>query len=174
MHEFCEMFSIEFSAGCDPPSVTPLSIISYLCEAGKAGRFVHFLREGFPQWLTLCELEAALIDNKQNEDFVFVVGSIVGEPEIEGWLEYTARDEITDEVLQDYILIPYGPKMQEASGDQLGVWTRDDFDELDYSVVAFCPAADDSGIVLNRMVKATCPKRYPLGTRPPDSAVTAA
>jgi len=152
MHEFCEMFSIEFSAGCDPLAVTPLSTISYLCEAGKAGRFVHFLREGFPQWLTLCELEAALIDNRQNEDFVFVVGSITSEPEIEGWLEY-----------EDYILIPYGPKMQEASGDQLGVWTRDDFDQLDYSVVAFCPASDESGILLNRMVKATCPERYPLG-----------
>jgi len=153
MHEFCEMFSIEFSAGCDPLSVTPLSTISYLCEAGKAGFFVHNLREAFPQWMTLCRLEEALIDNKQNEDFVFVVGSIASEPEIEGWLEY-----------EDYILIPYGPLMQEASGDQLGVWTRADFDELDYSVVAFCPAADDSGIVLNKMVKATCPARYPLGT----------
>lgn len=152
MYEFCDLVSVEFSAGCDPPSVTPLSTISYLCEAGKAGYFVHNLREGFPQWMTLCRLEEALIDNRQNEDFVFVVGSIVGEPEIEGWLEY-----------EDYILVPYGPLMQQASGDQIGCWTRDDFDELDYSVVAFCPAADDSGILLNQQVKATCPARYPLG-----------
>jgi len=110
LFEFCNMFSIEFSAGCDPPSVTPLGIISYLCEAGKAGYFVHDLSEGFPQWMTLCRLEEALCDNRQNEDWVFVVGSIVGEPEIEGWMEYL-----------DYILIPYGPKMQQASGDQMGV-----------------------------------------------------
>ena len=151
MHEFCPLISVEFSAGCDPPSVTPLSIISYLCEAGKAGFFVHNLREAFPQWMTLCRLEEALIDNRQNEDWVFVVGSITGEPEIQGWLEF-----------EDYILIPYGPEMQKG-GDQLGVWTRDDFDELDYSAAAFCPAADDSGMVLNRMVKETCPERYPLG-----------
>ena len=153
MFEFSNMFSVEFSAGCDPDAVEPLSIISYLCEAGRAGFFVHFLREGFPQWLTLCKLEEALIDNRQNEDFVFVVGGVVGEPEIEGWLEFG-----------DYILIPYGPKMQQASGDQMGVWTREDFDELDYSVYAFCPADDDSGMVLNRMVKVVCPERYPLGT----------
>ena len=147
------MVSVEFSAGCDPLSCPPLSTISYLCEAGKAGFFVHFLSEGFPQWMTLCKLEEALVDNKQNEDFIFVVGSITSEPEIQGWLEY-----------EDYILIPYGPKMQQASGDQMGVWTRDDFDELDYSVVAFCPASDESGMILNGMVKATCPARYPLGT----------
>src|SRR5665647_3456330 len=41
VNEFCTLFSVEFSAGCDPPSVKPLSIISYLCEAGKAGHFVH-------------------------------------------------------------------------------------------------------------------------------------
>ena len=152
MFEFSNMFSVEFSAGCDPPAVEPLSIITWLCEAGKAGHFVHNLREGFPQWMTLCRLEEALVDNKQNEDWVFVVGSIAGEPEIEGWLEY-----------EDYILIPYGPKMQQASGDQLGVWTRDDFDELDYSVYAFCPADDDSGMVLNKIVKVVCPERYPLG-----------
>lgn len=152
MNEFCPLISVEFSAGCDPPAVRPLSIISYLCEAGKAGRFVHFLGEGFPQWMTLCELEEALVDNRQNENWLFVVGSIVGEPEIEGWLE-----------CDDYVLIPYGPKMQQASGDQMGVWLRSDFDELSYSVYAFCPAADDSGMVLNRMVKATCPARYPLG-----------
>lgn len=146
------MISVEFSDGCDPPSVRPLSIISYLCEAGKAGRFVHFLGEGFPQWLTLCELEAALIDNRQNEDFVFVVGSVKSEPEIQGWLEHG-----------DFVLIPYGPQMQQASGDQIGCWSRSDFDELEYSVVAFCPAADDSGILLNQQVKATCPARYPLG-----------
>lgn len=152
MNEFCSLVSVEFSAGCDPPSVKPLSIISYLCEAGRAGRFVHFLGEGFPQWMTLCGLEEALCDNRQNDDFVFVVGSIASEPEIQGWLEY-----------EDYILIPYGPEMQKG-GDQMGVWTRADFDELDYSVVAFSPAADESGIRLNAMVKETCPERFPLGT----------
>ena len=153
MNEFCPLISVEFSAGCDPPSVKPLSIISYLCETGRAGHFVHRIENAFPQWLTLCALEDALVDNKQNEDFVFVVGGVMGEPEIEGWMENG-----------DFILVPYGPRMQHASGDQMGVWARDDFDELDYSVVAFCPAADDSGIVLNQQVKATCPARYPLGT----------
>ena len=153
MNEFCSLVSVEFSAGCDPPAVTPLSTIEWLSEAGKAGYFVHNLREGFPQWMTLCRLEEALVDNKQHEDFIFVVGSIPSEPEIEGWLEYL-----------DYVLIPYGPKMQQASGDQLGVWIREDFDELDYAVVAFCAASDESGILLNRIVKETCPERYPLGT----------
>jgi len=111
------------------------------------------LSEGFPQWLTLCKLEEALIDNRQEEDFIFVVGSIASEPEIEGWLEY-----------EDYIVVPYGPSMQAASGDQLGCWAREDFDQLDYSVYAFTPAADESGMILNGMVKATCPERYPLGT----------
>lgn len=152
MHEFCDLISVEFSAGCDPLAVAPLSTISYLCESGKAGYFVHFLSEGFAQWETLCKLEEALIDNRQNEDWVFVVGSIASEPEIQGWLEY-----------EDYILIPYGPEMQKG-GDQMGVWTRADFDELDYSLAAWCPAADDSGIRLNAMVKQTCPERYPLGT----------
>lgn len=152
MYEFCDLISVEFSAGCDPPSVKPLDTISYLCESGKAGYFVHNLREAFPQWMTLCRMEEALVDNKQEEDFVFVVGSITGEPEIQGWLEY-----------EDHVLIPYGPKMQQASGDQMGVWTRENFDELDYSVVAFCAASDESGMILNGMVKATCPERYPLG-----------
>jgi len=152
MHEFSDLFSIEFSAGCDdPPSIMPLGTIKYLCAAGKAGFFVHNLREAFPQWMTLCRLEEALIDNKQNEDWVFVVGSVVGEPEIQGWLEHG-----------DFILIPYGPEMQKG-GDQMGVWLRSDFDELDYSVYAFCAADDDSGIILNRMVRETCPERYPLG-----------
>jgi len=152
LFDFCSLFSVEFSAGCDPPAVKPLSIISYLCEAGKAGHFVHMLSEGFPQWLTLCKLEEALIDNRQEEDFIFVVGSIASEPEIEGWLEY-----------EDYILIPYGPEMQKG-GDQMGVWTRDDFDELGYSLCAWAPVCDESGILLNAMVKETCPQRYPLGT----------
>ena len=146
------MVSVEFSAGCDPLSCPPLSTISYLCESGKAGYYVHNLQEGFPQWMTLCRMEEALIDNRQNEDWIFVVGSIVGEPEIQGWLEFG-----------DFILVPYGPLMQHASGDQMGVWLRSDFDELSYSVYAFCPAADDSGMVLNKIVKVVCPERYPLG-----------
>jgi len=140
----------------------PCGIINYLCEAGKAGYFVHFLREGFPQWMTLCRLEEALVDNRQNEGWVFVVGSLGGDEETQGWLEY-----------EDWIIVPFGPDNQK-SGAQVGVWRRDDFDLLENTVVAFCAASDESGILLNRMVKATCPKRYPLGTRPPDSAVEAA
>lgn len=152
MQEFCDLISVEFSPGCDPPAVTPLSTIRYLCESGRAGYFVHFVREGFPQWMTLCKLEEALIDNKQNEDFFFSVGSVASEPEIQGWLEY-----------EDYIIIPYGPQMQQESGDQMGVWTREDFDELDYSLCAFSPATDESGILLNGMLKELGSDRYPLG-----------
>jgi hypothetical protein len=152
LNEFCTLFSIEFSAGCDdPPSIAPLANISYLCEAGKAGLFVHYLKEAKPQWDTLCQLEDALVNNKANEGFIFVIGSVASEPEIQGWLEF-----------EDFIIIPYGPEMQK-SGDQMGVWGRSDFDQLDYSVVAFCPACDESGIILNKMVKETCPERYPLG-----------
>jgi len=152
VNEFCSLVSVEFSAGCDdPPSIKPLNTIRWLCESGKAGYFVHNLREAFPQWMTLCRLEEALVDNGQHENFIFVVGGVASEPEIEGWLEFG-----------DFIIIPYGPKMQQG-GDQMGVWARSDFDELDYSVYAFTPAADESGILLNAMVKETCPERYPLG-----------
>ena|GEM_PF-1916843 len=165
MNEFCDLIDFRMFPDRDPDTCaygdsededafresTPCGIINYLCETGKAGYFVHFLSEGFPQWMTLCRLEEALVDNRQNEGFVFVVGSLGGDEETQGWLEY-----------EDWIIVPFGPENQKP-GTQVGVWRRDDFDLLENTVVAFSPAADDSGMVLNKIVKVVCPERYPLG-----------
>jgi len=165
LSEFCPLIDFRMFPDRDPDTCAygdsadedafresiPCGIINYLCEAGKAGFFVHFLENGFRQWDTLCKLEEALVDNRMAEGWVFVVGSLGGDEETQGWLEY-----------EDWIIVPFGPENQK-SGAQVGLWRRDDFDLMDYSVVAFCPASDESGILLNRMVKETCPERYPLG-----------
>jgi hypothetical protein len=118
-----------------------VNTIRWLAEAGKAGRFVHCLLEGFPQWTTLTALEDALIDNDACDGFTFVVGTIAADPEVRGWLEHG-----------DFIIVPYGDK-RKSTGSDVGVWFREDFDAMDYTVQAVAPAGPESGILLNAQMK---------------------
>lgn len=116
-------------------------VVIWVAESGKAGRFCHYISEGFPQWETLCALEDGLIDAKQAAGWCFIVGTLDSDPEVRGWLEY-----------MDWVVMPYGPIRQQAGSD-LGLWTRDDFDELEYTIHALADAGPGSGIVINRLLK---------------------
>lgn len=120
----------------------PVDTLRSLAESGRAGRFVHMATEGFRQWDVTCALEDALIDSRQCDGWLFVVGSIADDPEVKGWLEYG-----------DWIVVPYGPERSKRGSD-VGVWHRRDFDELDYSITAMAEAGPDSGIKLNAIMRA--------------------
>jgi len=110
-----------------------------LIETEAAGRYVHYALEGFPQWDTLCALEDVLIDTVRYEDWSFVVGTVANDAETKGWLEY-----------KDWIVLPYSPARK---GSNIGIWSRVDWDELDYLVMGVAPAGPDSGILLNAISK---------------------
>lgn len=118
-----------------------IGIINWLCETGKAGHFVHRITEGFPQFMTLCALEDALVECKQEDGWAFVCGCIFGDDETKGWLEHG-----------DWIVVPFGPTLQQG-GYHGAMWTREAFDALNYQVWALTDCADDSAMVLNRMMR---------------------
>jgi hypothetical protein len=113
-----------------------------LAESGKAGRFVHYILEGFPQWQTLCALEDALIDNGVHKGWTFVVGRIADLPEVRGWME-----------CEGWAIVPLGPVGKQSGSDVLA-WNIVDFTtDVDSTEWARTTAAPESGIVLNRMLK---------------------
>ena len=140
MGDSCE--KIRFKPFGDPDSDLPVGIIIYLCEAGKAGRFCHYVENQFDQWDKLCALEDALVDTHNEEGFLFVVGSRMDDPEVKGWLEY-----------EDVIILPLGAKGQ-SKGRDVSVYSRECFDDGAYVIHAFSECADDSGIKLNKIVRA--------------------
>ena len=114
-----------------------------LAESGKAGRFVHYILEGFPQWQTLCALEDALIDNGAHKGWIFVVGRIADLPEVRGWME-----------CDGWAIVPFGPE-GKRSGSEIGVWSIVDFEaDVDYTEWARTAAAPESGIDLHRALRA--------------------
>jgi hypothetical protein len=140
MGTFCNL--IQFVPHSEGWPLIPIDTINHLTESGKAGRFVHYCENSFPQWDVLCAFEDALVENDAHKDWVFVVGSMDDDPEVRGWLEY-----------EDWIFVPLGPE-GKRSGSDVGVWSREDFDELDIIIHAFAPATDDSAIHLNKIVRA--------------------
>ena len=119
-----------------------LQHIMDLVEGGRAGRFCHYILEGFPQWDTLCALEDVLIDNGVNKDWAFVVGRIADLPEVRGWMEYG-----------DWVIVPLGPEGKQ-SGSEILAWDIIDFTtDVDYTAWARTEAAPGSGIILNRRLK---------------------
>jgi hypothetical protein len=138
MGEFCDVICFEAHSDGEPLAVP---IIDWLCESGKAGHFVHFVTEGFRQWEILCALEQALIDTRQQQGWVFVVGHTPLDEEVKGWLEY-----------EDWAIVPYGPLHQQCGSD-VGLWRCDDFYDSDPVILARTPAADESGIHVNRQLK---------------------
>lgn len=148
MGEFCNIISFEQHSDGWP--AVPVGVIGHMAKTGKAGRFVHYIGEGFPQWDVLCALEDALVENDQEKGWMFAVGSMAEDIEVRGWLEY-----------EDWILVPYGP-VRKGEGGDIGIWARDDFNELDVTLHAFSPVAADSAIHLNKIVRAIHGK--PIGT----------
>jgi hypothetical protein len=138
MGDFCDIVQFEAHSDGDPAAPT---IIGWLCETGKAGRFVHYAVEGFRQWETLCALEQALVDARQERDWTFVVGHTPLDEEARGWLEH-----------EDWVVMPYG-KERRGGGSDVGLWRCDDFYESEPEVLARTNAADDSGIHINRQLK---------------------
>jgi len=142
MGEFCDVIQFEAHSDGEPNAVP---IIGWLCETGKAGRFVHFVTEHFRQWETLCALEQALVDARQEQGWVFVVGHTPLDAEANGWLEY-----------EDWVVLPYGP-MRQQSGSDVGLWRCDEFYDIydgnGPEVLARTDAADESGIYINRQLK---------------------
>jgi hypothetical protein len=117
-------------------------MVMWLAESGKAGRFVHYALEGFPQWDTLCALEDALIESRVNDGWEFVVGRIADLSDVRGWLE-----------CEGWVVVPYGPVGKE-SGSDIGVWNIVDFTtDVDYTEWARADAAPESGTILNRALK---------------------
>lgn len=139
MGDFCNVVAFERfgKVECDEP----VGIIEWLCEAGKAGRFVHYVENQFPNWDTVCALEDALVDCRMEENFIFVVGNMKEDVEVNGWLEY-----------EDCIIVPYGPKRQ-SSGSDVGLYSRDTFDKMEYVIHALSECADDSGMKLNKIAR---------------------
>lgn len=137
-NEFEDLIQIEQHS---PGISAAAQIVMWMVESRKSGRLAHYVIEGFSNWEQACALEDALIDTRQNDGWQFVVGRIDGDDETRGWLEYG-----------DEIVVPYGPERKKAGSD-IGVWGRDDFDKLDYTVWALADAAPESGIVLNRILK---------------------
>ena len=132
---FCDLIQVEqFSPG----DCAPAQVIQWLCETGKSGRFYHLVENHARQWEILCALEEALIEARVNKGWVFAVGRIDGDEETEGWLE-----------CEDWILMPYGPERAKVGSD-MGIWAVNDFPGV---VWASTPAADESGIILNRVLK---------------------
>jgi len=138
MSEFCELISIDVHSDGDCEAA---GIIAWLAESGKAGRFVHSIDCGAKPWESLCALEDALIDTRQNKGWTFIAGQLPGDPEAHGWMEY-----------QGWIVLPYGEEGRR-SGSEIGVWSKEDFAELEPVILATAPAADDSGIIINRQLK---------------------
>ncbi len=138
MSEFTLLIIIEQHSDGTPAAA---GVIQWLIEGGKGGRFVQYIDDGCPQWEILCALEDALIDSRQNEGWTFVAGHIDGDDETGGWLEY-----------EGWVVMPYGPE-RKKDGTDLGLWRRDDFDELSPAVFAKAAAAPDSGIVINRQLR---------------------
>jgi hypothetical protein len=136
--EFTLLIIIEQHSDGTPAAA---GVIQWLIEGGKGGRFVHYIDDGCPQWEILCALEDALIDSRQNEGWTFVAGHIDGDDETGGWLEY-----------EGWVVMPYGPE-RKKHGTDLGLWRRDDFDELSPVVFAKAAAAPDSGIIINRQLR---------------------
>jgi len=127
----------------------PFDTINDLCEAGKAGRFVHYVENGASQWDKLCALEDALVDSRKQKGFMFIVGERAGDPEVRGWLEYG-----------DLIIVPFGPVRQESGAD-IGVYDRHRFDNKPYTIHAMTKCDEDSAIHINRQVRSVHGK--PIG-----------
>jgi hypothetical protein len=139
VNESCDLLQIEqFGDFLSAAANT----VMWLCESGHVGRFLHMNREGFSNYEQCCALEDALIDTDKCAGWAFVVGRIADDDETRAWLE-----------CGDEIVLPYGPARKEQGSD-MGVWSRDLWDETDYTVRAVAEAGPDSGIVLNRIVKA--------------------
>jgi len=140
-NDFDDLIQIEQHSGGISTAAT---IVGWMVESRKGGRFVHYQLEGFPQWQTLCALEDALIDNDVNEGWEFVVGRIADMAEVRGWMEYDG-----------WVVVPYGPE-QKQSGSDIGVWSSVDFTtDVEYDEWARADAAPESGIVLNAWLKQT-------------------
>jgi len=138
--EFCDVIQFEAHSDGEPNAV---AVINWLCETGKAGRFVHFVAEGYRQWEILCALEQALVDTRQERGWVFVVGHTLFDEDAKGWLEY-----------EDWVILPYG-EMRRKAGSDVGLWRCDDFYRDEYSpvILARTDVADESGIYINRQLK---------------------
>jgi hypothetical protein len=119
---------------------TAVDILREVVESEGASQYVHFAIEGFPQWLTLCALEDAFIANNLCTGWSFVVGATEDDALIKGWLEY-----------EDWIVVPRSPATER--GAHISVWSREDWDEGEYTVRAVSPAGPESGIVLNAISK---------------------
>jgi hypothetical protein len=146
---YCNLVQVEqFSPGDCAPAV----IVQWLCEIGRAGRFLHYVENHHPrQWDLCCALEEALIEAKVNDGWEIVVGRIDGDGESQGWL---ASD--------GWVILPYGPERAQYGSD-LGIWAEDEFLFLG-GVWARTPAADESGIELNRELLAGFFIDQPLGS----------
>jgi hypothetical protein len=136
MSEFTPLVCIEQHGDGDCDAAT---VIQWVCETGKAGRFVHFIDCGHTNWELCCALEDGLIETRQNEGWTFVAGRLAGDKETTGWLTY-----------QDWVVLPYGPE-RKKSGSDIGIWHESEFEYE--AVYATAPAADDSGIVINAQLR---------------------
>lgn len=147
---FCELIQFEqFSGGdCDGAKT-----IMDLVETGRAGRFAHLIECHDKQWAILCALEDALIDTHNQEGWMFVVGRLAEDEEVEGWLEYDG-----------WVIMPYGPKRATELGSDVALTTVEDFYEQELEDWARTPVADDSGIILNKVLKEKFYINKSLGT----------
>ena len=127
-----------------PGTCYPAQVVIWLAETGRAGLFCHLVENHAAQWPIACALEEALIDARVNKDWTLVVGRIEGDAETyQGWFES-----------DDWVVLPYSPT-RAAFGSDIGVWSADDFYDGEHrpEVWAKTPAADESGIILNRELK---------------------
>jgi hypothetical protein len=149
MSEFCPLIRIEQSDGISAAAQT----VMWLAESGRAGRFVHNIENSASQWETLCALEDALIDTNQNDGWMFVVGQVEDDPEVHGWLTHAG-----------WVVIPLGPEKRKSGTDML-VLRGEEFYTEGVWVWAMTEAAPESGIVLNRELKAGFYIDESLGTQ---------
>jgi hypothetical protein len=120
----------------------PVRTLSSLAERGKLGVSLHRIINHYPNWDKLCGLEDDLIASGEGKGWTLVLGKAARLDEVSGWLEYGG-----------WVVVPYGPRQQEASGNDFGVWSRDEFyEEYEPVISARAPAGDESGILINRQV----------------------
>ena len=145
-HDLCEpddsglCIDVVGDAPCEPGAT-----IKWLCETGKTGRFLHMAENHARQWYVLCALEDALIDAGVNNGWLFVVGRLGSDQEVQGWM-----------VCDGWAIVPFGPARSKSTGYHLGVyelsgWTA----EVEPDVWAATPAEPESGTILNRALRAS-------------------
>lgn len=137
MSEFCQVIVFDQCGEGDCPARGVIADMA----AKPLTRFLHFVENGFAQWEILCALEDELIAHRENEGWTFVAGSIFGDDETKGWMEH-----------EGWIVVPYGPALKQGGAD-IGLWSSEEFDNVTHTAYAKAPAADESGIAINAILK---------------------